>query len=86
MPTLDRPDAFVPEPHDSEAAELTARVLARSTNHDLHLVVAEDHETLVLPKAVARLLQTILTQIAEGNAVTSCPSKPSSPPSRPPTS
>lgn len=77
MPTSvpDHPNAFVPNPQDSEAAELTARILARYTSHDLQLQILDedDHETLTLPRPIARMLQDILTQIAEGNAVTIMP-------------
>jgi excisionase family DNA binding protein len=71
---LDRPDTVVPTESDAELATKASRVLARGSATATTLrVKLEDGEELVLPQSAARLLGHLLTEMAQGNAVTLIP-------------
>lgn len=69
----------MPEPHDVDlarkASEKIASLLFQDQDEDIHLVIKKgDKEAIVhLPNVAVRLLLRVLTQIAEGNAVTLVP-------------
>lgn len=69
---LDRPDTVVPSIEDTELAAQASRALASRPADELR-VCLEDGETLVLPKAAARLLSHLLTVMGRGDAVTLFP-------------
>lgn len=72
MSDLKSYDPVVPSKADAQIAEQSGRVLAAYGHGDLR-VHLDDGQTLVLPQSVARLLGHILTEMAEGNAVTMIP-------------
>ncbi|MEN7537549.1 helix-turn-helix domain-containing protein [Aurantiacibacter flavus] len=63
---------FVPDETDSELAATASRELARASKASVN-VRLEDGTDLLLPKAVTPLLIKILTEMAQGNAVTLIP-------------
>lgn len=65
-------DPVVPTEAETRIAEESGRILAAHARDELR-VHLDDGQTLVLPKSVARLLSHILTEMAEGNAVTMIP-------------
>lgn len=64
--------SLVPDETDSELAATASRELARASKETLS-VRLEDGTDLQLPKAVTPLLIKILTEMAQGNAVTLIP-------------
>ncbi len=62
----------VPTEADTRIAEESGRILAAHGLGDLR-VQLDDGKTLILPESVSRLLSHILTEMAEGNAVTMIP-------------
>lgn len=62
-------------PSDSEAqlARDSSRQLSRYIRRDLQVRVPETDETVILPAAAVRLLVAMLSEMAEGNAVTLIP-------------
>jgi len=71
-----RSDTVVPSEEDSRVAAESSRVLAQSTSSasDKELrVQLDDGQQIVLPKAAARLLSHLLTEMGRGNAVTLIP-------------
>lgn len=64
--------ALVPDETDSELAATASRELARASKAALN-VRLDDGTNLQLPKAVTPLLVKILTEMAQGNAVTLIP-------------
>jgi excisionase family DNA binding protein len=75
--TLDRFEPVAPTDDESRQARETSRRLApllgRRDNFKVHFEGEGPGELLVLPAAVVRLLNDILTQMAQGNAVTIIP-------------
>lgn len=70
---LDRSDApIVPDESDSELAATASRALARASQDAVRVRVDDDTE-LTLPKSVTPLLIHLLTEMAQGNAVTLIP-------------
>jgi excisionase family DNA binding protein len=70
---LELPGApVVPDETDSELAATASRELARASKASIS-VRLEDGTDLQLPKAVTPLLVRILTEMAQGNAVTLIP-------------
>jgi excisionase family DNA binding protein len=63
---------IVPDEKDSELAATASRELARASKASVS-VRLEDGTNLELPKAVTPLLVKILTEMAQGNAVTLIP-------------
>lgn len=63
---------LVPDESDSELAATASRELARASKAALH-VRMDDGTDLQLPKSVTPLLVKILTEMAQGNAVTLIP-------------
>jgi len=62
----------VPNEHDSELAAAASRELARASKAAVNVQLG-DGTVLELPKAVTPLLVNILTEMAQGNAVTLIP-------------
>ena len=70
---LERTDGpVVPNQQDSELAATASRALARAKKNAVH-VRLDDGTDLPLPKAVTPLLIHLLTEMAQGNAVTLIP-------------
>lgn len=70
---IERPDApVVPDEADSELAATASRALARAKMESIN-VRLDDGTDLPLPKAVTPLLIHLLTEMAQGNAVTLIP-------------
>lgn len=70
---LERPAApIVPDESDSELAATASRALARASKETVN-VRLDDGTELPLPKAVTPLLIHLLTEMAQGNAVTLIP-------------
>ena len=70
---LDHADtSVVPNAQDSELAATASRALARAKKDAVH-VRLDDGTDLPLPKAVTPLLIHLLTEMANGNAVTLIP-------------
>jgi len=63
---------LVPDQNDSELAATASRELARAQKKSVS-VQLEDGTNLQLPKSVTPLLTRILTEIADGNAMTLIP-------------
>jgi excisionase family DNA binding protein len=72
MSDLKAYDPVVPTQAETRMAEESGRILAAHARGELR-VQLDDGQTLVLPQSVARLLTHILTEMAEGNAVTMIP-------------
>lgn len=72
MSDLKAYDPVVPTEAETRIAEASGRILAGHAKGELR-VQLDDGQTLVLPQSVARLLSHILTEMAEGNAVTMIP-------------
>jgi excisionase family DNA binding protein len=70
---LENPDTVVPTEEDTALATNSSRILAKAKPESELTVHLDDGQTLVLPKAVTRLLSHILTEMAQGNAVTLIP-------------
>jgi len=67
---LEHPDTVVPTPMDAELAAQASRALSSKRANEENLRVRlDDGEDLLLPKAAARLLRHLLTEMAQGNAV-----------------
>lgn len=70
---LEPPGApVVPDQADSELAATASRALARARNNSVRVRLDDDTE-LQLPKAVTPLLIHLLTEMAQGNAITLIP-------------
>ena len=70
-PVLDRPTTL-PSEEDSALAQRASQVIAVSQPLELR-VKLDDGQELVLPKAATRLIALLLTEMAQGNAVTIIP-------------
>ncbi|GLS31683.1 DNA binding domain-containing protein, excisionase family [Mesorhizobium albiziae] len=68
---LERP--ILPSAADAELAAQARRQLSRTKHEGAELRVQVGNETLRLPKAVGDLLYHLLTEMAQGNAVTIIP-------------
>lgn len=68
----ERPGTLVPSPADTEMATEASRTLARYRGGPLRIRL-DDGAELPLPTGVAELLKHILTETADGNAVTLIP-------------
>lgn len=71
-------EPFVPTDQDARMAGEASRVLAAymSTRKELHIELKDDHQKIdhmVLPPSVIRMVQRILTEMAQGNAITVMP-------------
>jgi excisionase family DNA binding protein len=70
---LNQADApVVPDERDSELAKIASRALAKTGNNPVK-VHMDDGSELTLPRSVTSLLVGILTEMANGNAVTLIP-------------
>jgi len=63
----------VPSERDAQLATESSRILAARSSQEALRVQLEDGQTLTLPYAATRLLRYLLTEMAEGNAVTLIP-------------
>lgn len=72
MAKLKAYEVAVPTPAEARMAEESGRILAAHSRGELR-VRLDDGSALVLPNAVTRLLNHILTEMAAGNAVTLTP-------------
>ncbi len=71
---MERPDTVIPTQTDAELAAQASRALSsKRANEDSLRVRLDDGEELLLPKAAAQLLRHLLTEMAQGNAVTLIP-------------
>jgi len=68
---LERPTTL-PSKEDSELAQTASRVLAKNQPAELR-VRLDDGQELVLPRSATRLISHLLTEMAQGNAVTIIP-------------
>lgn len=68
---LEKPTTL-PSKEDSELAQTASREIAKKQPSELR-VRLEDGQELVLPRAATRLIAHLLTEIAQGNAVTIIP-------------
>lgn len=72
-------ETITPTEHEATLAKTSGRLIARLLGKvgpdDLRFKIEGDHETetVELPRAAIRLLSSILTQMAQGNAVTLIP-------------
>ncbi len=72
-PTAGLYESAVPSEQDAKLATESSRILAARSTKDALRVHLEDGQTLTLPYAATRLLSYLLTEMAEGNAVTLIP-------------
>ena len=63
---------ILPSKEDSELAQTASRELARKQPSELRIRL-DDGQELALPKAATRLITHLLTEMAQGNAVTIIP-------------
>jgi excisionase family DNA binding protein len=71
---LDKPDTVVPSERDAEQATQSSRVLAKARHEDgLRVKLEDTGEEFTLPKAAVQLLNRLLTEMSNGNAVTVIP-------------
>ncbi len=68
---LEKPTSL-PSQEDSALARMASRALATSQPSELR-VILDDGQELVLPKSATRLIVHLLTEMAQGNAVTVIP-------------
>jgi excisionase family DNA binding protein len=69
---LEKPNTAIPTPSDTELAKEASRAIA--TNKPAELRVRMDNgQELLLPRAATRLMHHLLTEMAQGNAVTIIP-------------
>jgi excisionase family DNA binding protein len=66
-------EAVVPTAADTALAEEASRVIAARPRDRLRIRIGDDGEELTLPHAAERLIGLLLTEIAQGNAVTLIP-------------
>ena len=75
---LDRPDTFVPDETDAKVAEESSRRMSamkvrKRKSLSLRIEADGQEESIPVPASLFRLLQDILTNMAQGNAVTLVP-------------
>ncbi|MDB5396342.1 MAG: hypothetical protein JWM91_3848 [Rhodospirillales bacterium] len=70
---LEKPDTVVPTEEDTALATASSRILANAKPETELTVHLDNGQTLLLPKAVTRLLSHILAEMAHGNALTLIP-------------
>lgn len=70
---LERRDTAVPDEQDKVLAEAASRELATRKSTERLTVRVDDGKELVLPQAATLLLAHLLTEMAQGNAVTMIP-------------
>jgi excisionase family DNA binding protein len=70
---LERPDTVVPTAKDAALATEASRTLATTKLGAELRVRLENGKVLTLPRAAARLLHHLLTEMSQGNAVTLIP-------------
>lgn len=73
---ISRREPVLPTPEEAVLAQESSRLLARHLDDealDLEIVEDKTRPALKLPASAVRLLMDILTQMAEGNAVTLIP-------------
>jgi len=70
---LEKPDTVIPTAEDTALATDSSRILAKLKPETELTVHLDNGQSLVLPKAATRLLAHLLSEIAQGNAVTLVP-------------
>jgi excisionase family DNA binding protein len=70
---LEKPDTVIPTAEDAALATDSSRILAKLKPETELTVQLENGQSLVLPKAATRLLAYLLSEMAQGNAVTLIP-------------
>lgn len=73
MSTLTTHEPFAPTSEDIQLAKRSSRRLAPFLNRNLNVRIAETDEPIELPAVAVRLLIDLLSEMAEGNAVTLIP-------------
>ncbi|MBN1347126.1 MAG: excisionase family DNA-binding protein [Phycisphaerae bacterium] len=66
-------EAISPSDSDAQLARDSSRQLIRYAQRDLEVRIPETDEVVTLPAAAVRLLVELLSEMAEGNAVTLIP-------------
>lgn len=66
-------EPIVPSTNDSRIAKRSSQTLSRYVSHSLSVRVGNSNDEIELPEGAVRLLVDILTNMAEGNAVTLIP-------------
>ncbi|HVM79004.1 MAG TPA: helix-turn-helix domain-containing protein [Stellaceae bacterium] len=70
---LDRPETVVPSEADRKLATESSRILSRRHAEAELRIRLDNGDVLTLPRAAARLLSHLLTEMSHGNAVTLIP-------------
>lgn len=70
---LTKADTVVPTEMEAQQAQESSRILATKVQEGELRVHLDDGQMLTLPRAAARLLSHLLTEMAAGNAVTLIP-------------
>ena len=73
MSTMPRIETDIPETDEIELARKSGQALAKHISNKFEVTIRGTDEVVELPLTAARLLVDVLTQIAEGNAVTVIP-------------
>ena len=71
--TLTLSNPVTPSFEESSLAKESSRLLSGLTAQNLHVHVKETDEDVILPASAVRLLVDLLSEMAEGNAVTLIP-------------
>ena len=66
-------EPIVPSTDDSRIAKRSSETLSRYVSHNLSVCVGASNDEIELPENAVRLLVDILSNMAEGNAVTLIP-------------
>lgn len=66
-------EPVTPTDEESSLARDSSRRLSRLATHDLRIHLPETDEDIVLPASAVRLIVDLLSEMAEGNAVTLIP-------------
>ena len=70
---LDRPETAVPSEADRKLAAESSRILSRRRAEAELRIRLDNGDVLTLPRAAARMLSHLLTEMSHGNAVTLIP-------------
>ena len=70
---LEKPDTVIPTAEDTALATDSSRILAKLKPETELTVHLDNGRSLILPKAATRLLARLLSEMAQGNAVTLIP-------------
>ncbi len=73
MPAIAPTEPVTPSEDESSLARESSRVLARFARGNLRIHVPDEQEPIELPASAVRLLVHLLSEMADGNAVTLIP-------------